>query len=166
MKKIPQIVKTVLGVSVALSSTCVWAQQFPSPSFQAKDFGAIDASGLSAERFQGVLDTVVSQQPSAKVVASDNLSIINHTLPTTKTKIFVWTDSRGVKHYSDSAATAPKTAKAKVVVTVQPPYTPPESLLYHAEEAPPTTTSSSETDTAAPPMIIPPSQLPPIPPIL
>ena len=168
-----------LGVILALTSMTTFAQQHSTPlvyssTFQSTDYGAIDANGLSAERFQGSVAATTLTAPSDQASSHNNpkpegVSIINGRLPSTRTKLYVWKDARGVTHYSDRASSAPKTAQTKVVVTVQPPYTPPLRLYKpakHSEGDPIPQGPQSEIDghIASPPTSLPPSALPPIPP--
>lgn len=168
-----------LGVMLALTSMTTFAQQHPTPlvyssTFQSTDYGAIDANGLSAERFQGNVATTTLTAPSDQVSPhnhpkTEGVSIINRNLPSTRTKLYVWKDARGVTHYSDRASSAPKTAQTKVVVTVQPPHTPPLRLykpIPQNEGDPIPQGPQPEIDghIAPPPTSLPPSSLPPIPP--
>ena len=144
--------------------------EYYSTTFQDEGFGAMDENGVSIEKDITLSKSLASpshvmalgQEHSSKAVV-----VINKT-SNIRTKMYYWTDAKGVVHYSDSASAAPKGAKSKMVVAVRPRHITPPMDIEPATPSPLPASNSiplpPPSDAAPPPTGLPPSQLPPIPP--
>lgn len=159
----------LLVCSCAPQALAQTPSQLPYAStFQHTDVGVIKEDGTSGEK-ESVLRALAQAQPSTPPATPTapvkTISVVNQS-STTKTRMYVWVDARGVKHYSDSPSHAPKGTKARVVVTHKPAYTPPPQTSSPSVPSDLPIPPQGPSGAAQPPTSLPPTSLPPLPPIL
>ena len=179
--------KKILFASLILFTGQAYAQSqenYYSSTFQSTDYGSMDASGRSNEKAKTLQNNHESRSSSARP-PSTVISTKESGGGSIRTKMYYWTDARGIKHYSDSASKAPKGAQSKILVTARPSYTPPVDtstsfvsgpleapvqgqggqLLPMPSSSPPPPPAPPAGTSSLPPTSMPPTSLPPIPPI-